>query len=226
MARSFGPQLFRFLRDLEENNNREWFNQNKDRYEEHVREPTLQFVADVAPGLRKLSKRLVADPKPVSGSMFRIHRDTRFSKDKTPYKTHVGVHFFHESRTEGAPVIYFHLQPGECFSIAGIHAPPTAQAREVRAAIAGDPAGWKRVSRGGQVPDRFSIGEHGRLQRVPPEYKDSPVADDLRLKEFMLSTRLTQKEVTADGFVDWYLHLMRPALPFLRFVGKAVGVEV
>ena len=63
----------------------------------------------------------------------------------------------------------------------------------MRAAIAGDPSVWKRVSRGGRVPDRFSLGEHGRLQRVPPEYKDSPVADDLRLKEFMLSTRLTQR---------------------------------
>ena len=76
------------------------------------------------------------------------------------------------------------------------------------------------------MPERFSLGEHDRLQRVPPEYKDSPVADDLRLKEFMLSTRLTQKEVTADGFVDWYIGVMRPALPFLRFVGKAVGAEV
>jgi uncharacterized protein (TIGR02453 family) len=226
MARSFGAELFRFLRDLEENNDRVWFNENKSRYEEHVREPALQFVADVAPGLRKLSKRLVADPRPVGGSVFRIHRDTRFSKDKTPYKTHVGIHFSHESRGEGAPVIYLHLEPGGSFSIGGIHAPPTAQARQVRAEIAADPSGWNRVSRGGRVPDRFSLGEHGRLQRVPPEYKDSPVTDDLRLKEFMLSTRLTQKEVTSDGFVDWYLELMRPTLPFLRFVGKAVGAEV
>ena len=64
------------------------------------------------------------------------------------------------------------------------------------------------------MPERFSIGEHGRLQRVPTEYRDSPAADDLRLKEFMLSTRLTQKEVTADGFVDWYPDLMRPRRPF------------
>ncbi len=71
------------------------------------------------------------------------------------------------------------------------------------------------------MPDRFSIGEHGRLQRVPPEYKDSPVADDLRLKEFMLSTRLTQKEVTADGFVDWYLRpdASRAPLPAVRGEG-------
>ena len=226
MSRSFGPELFRFLADLEENNNREWFNQNKSRYEEHVREPALQFVADVAPGLRKMSKRLVADPRPIGGSVFRIHRDTRFSKDKTPYKTHVGIHFWHQSRSEGAPVIYLHLEPGECFSIGGIHAPPTAQARQVRAAIADDPAGWRRVSRGGRVPERFSLGEHERLQRVPTEYRDSPVADDLRLKEFMLSTRLTQKEVTADRFVDWYIGVMRPVVPFMRFVGKAVGVEV
>jgi hypothetical protein len=76
------------------------------------------------------------------------------------------------------------------------------------------------------VPDRFSLGEHGRLQRVPTQYRDSPVADDLRLKEFMLATRLTHKEVTADGFVDWYIDMMRPVVPFLRFVGEAVGVEV
>src|SRR6185436_16377903 len=91
------PEVFRFLTELRAHNDREWFNANKERYETKVREPILRFISDVGPRLAKISPTIVADPRPTGGSLFRIYRDTRFSKDKSPYKTHLGAHFFHES---------------------------------------------------------------------------------------------------------------------------------
>src|SRR5687767_11767844 len=89
----FDEETFSFLRELKRNNDRDWFKANKERYEESVKEPFLRFIDDVGPELRKVSRNLVADPRPVGGSLFRIYRDVRFSKDKSPYKTHVGAHF-------------------------------------------------------------------------------------------------------------------------------------
>ena len=82
----FTPRTFSFLRELAGNNNREWFHAHKPRYEEDVRDPALRFIADFAPHLADISTRFRADPRANGGSLFRIYRDTRFSKDKTPYQ--------------------------------------------------------------------------------------------------------------------------------------------
>ena len=101
----FCPELFDFLRQLKRHNNRDWFAKNKQRYEEAVRDPALMFISSFGPHLRKLSPHFVADPRPTRGSLFRIYRDTRFSADKHPYKTHVGIHFSHASGKDAhAPV--------------------------------------------------------------------------------------------------------------------------
>ena len=127
------PELFEFFRQLKRNNNREWFQKNKARYEERVRDPLLELVADFEPHLHKISPHLVADSRPVGGSLFRIYRDVRFSKDKTPYKTAAGVRFPHEEcKDVHAPGFYLHLEPGEVFAGAGIWRPDAATLRRVR----------------------------------------------------------------------------------------------
>jgi uncharacterized protein (TIGR02453 family) len=114
--RYFTPSLFTFLRELAENNNREWFQDNKSRYEQHVKDPALRLIADFGPRLKKISPHFRADPRAVGGSLFRIHRDTRFSKDKSPYKTHTGIQFRHELGKDAyAPGFYLHLEPGQVF---------------------------------------------------------------------------------------------------------------
>src|ERR1044071_1022002 len=109
----FAPAVFRFLGELHAHNERDWFNANKQRYERDVRDPILRFIADIGPRLQKISPHLVADPRPSGGSLFRIYRDTRFSKDKSPYKTHLGAHFFHEKSrpSAGVPVSIFTCSP-------------------------------------------------------------------------------------------------------------------
>ncbi|HEY4960224.1 MAG TPA: TIGR02453 family protein, partial [Terriglobales bacterium] len=110
-----------FLRQLKRHNNRTWFAKNKARYHELVVEPALLFINSFAPHLHKLSPFFLADARPTRGSLFRIYRDIRFSADKRPFKTHVGIHFHHASGKDAhAPVFYLHFKPENCFVAAGI----------------------------------------------------------------------------------------------------------
>src|SRR5579859_2760501 len=121
MSAYFTPDLFRFLDELEKHNRREWFEANKQRYEQSVKEPFLRLVTDLGPRLKKVSVHLVADPKPVGGSMMRIHRDIRFAKDKSPYKTAVMAHFWHDKGKDGAtPAFYLRLKPRQSAAGGGI----------------------------------------------------------------------------------------------------------
>ena len=107
--REFGPELFAFLRELKANNDREWFNANKDRYENDLLEPALAFIEDFGLRLPQLSPHLVADARRQGGSLFRIYRDTRFARDKSPYKTQAGIYFRHErSKDAHSPGLYLH----------------------------------------------------------------------------------------------------------------------
>src|SRR5947199_10843605 len=140
--RLFTADLFLFLEDLRTHNDRAWFAKNKARFQDVVQEPALEFVRGFAGYLRKISPQFVADDRPVGGSLFRIYRDVRFSKDKSPYKTHVGIHFHHETagRDVHAPLFYLHLEPGDSFVGVGMWRPETDKAKRIRAAIAADSA--------------------------------------------------------------------------------------
>jgi uncharacterized protein (TIGR02453 family) len=109
----FGPGLFEFLRDLARHNDRAWFQANQRRYEAEVKAPMLRFIEDFGAPLKRISAQFLADPRPVGGALFRIHRDTRFSTDKSPYKTNAAAHFRHRegSRDVHAPGFYLHLEP-------------------------------------------------------------------------------------------------------------------
>ena len=136
----FCPELFDFLRQLKRHNNRDWFAKNKQRYEEAVRDPALTFISSFGPHLHELSPHFVADPRPTRGSLFRIYRDTRFSPDKRPFKTHVGIHFSHASGKDAhAPVFYLHLEPDNCFAAAGVWHPNNSALTKIRMAIVAEP---------------------------------------------------------------------------------------
>src|SRR4029450_921750 len=137
---SFGPELFAFLADLRANNNRDWFAENKQRYEDQLLEPALTFIATFAPHLEKISPHFRADARPSGGSLFRIYRDTRFSKDKSPYKTNLGIHFRHERAKDAhAPGFYLHIGPDEGFAGAGMWHPDTQPANGGRGGIGEEP---------------------------------------------------------------------------------------
>ena len=140
----FPAELFTFLSDLAENNNRDWFNDNKIDYEQFVVEPVVDFIHAIAAPLETISSNFVADARRNGGSMFRIYRDTRFSRDKKPYKTNVGCHFRHVAgKTAHAPGFYFHLQPGNVFVGAGIWRPDGPTRANIRNAIIDKPDKWE-----------------------------------------------------------------------------------
>ena len=217
---SFGRELFGFLAELKQHNDRDWFNANKARYEADLLEPALAFIEDFAPYLHQISPHLRADPRRTGGSLFRIYRDTRFSKDKTPYKTAAGIWFKHEQAKDvHAPGFYLHLAPGDVFAGGGIWHTDTKTAHAVRTAIAKDPDGWAEAKAG------IELAEGESLKRVQPGFDGDHVhAGDLRRKDFAAIQRFTQREATTEGFLDRYEAACRSFTPLMRFLCRAVGV--
>jgi uncharacterized protein (TIGR02453 family) len=222
----FGPELFTFLEELRANNNRDWFAANKQRYEEDVLEPALEFIVAFAPRLEKISPHFRADARPSGGSLFRIYRDTRFSKDKSPYKTNLGIHFRHERAKDAhAPGFYLHIGPDEVFAGGGMWHPDSQTANRVRLAIVEDPDRWRKATRTGGFAKRLELGGDS-LKRVPTWADvDHRYADDLRRKDFFGSTRLDRADVVGSGFVTEYASVCRAAAPLAHFLCDAVGVE-
>jgi len=214
----FGDDTFAFLRELKRNNNREWFNANKDRYLADVRDPLLAFITAVAPGFRAISPHIVADPRPTRGSLLRIYRDTRFSRDKTPYKTNAALSFRIGARNE-APGYYLHLEPGEVFMGAGLWRPSADALRAIREAIVKDPPGWKRARRAG-----LSHGE-ATLKRTPRGFDpDHPLAADLKRLSFTTGVRFTERQACAADFPARFVAACRREAPLMRFLARALGL--
>ena len=227
-TRYFSRGVFDFLKELEANNNKEWWEDNKDRYVNTIREPALDFIEEFGEKLKRISPHFVADSRSNGGSLMRPYRDVRFSKDKTPYKTNVGIHFRHaRGKDVHAPGFYVHLEVGQNFAGVGMWTPETPVARKIRQAINDDPAGWKKVAHAKAFDDIWSLGGHDEdyLKRVPKELdQDHPYPDDLRLKTFTAGTRVTQTFVTSEAFDEDLLKMFDKAGPYTRFLCDAIGV--
>jgi uncharacterized protein (TIGR02453 family) len=220
-AAFFRPELFDFLRQLKRHNNREWFAKNKQRYEEVVRDPALTFIASFGPHLHKLSPRFVADPRPSRGSLFRIYRDTRFSPDKRPFKTHVGIHFSHASGKDAhAPVFYLHLEPENCFAAAGVWHPDNAALTRIRLAIVAEPEAWAKVRRKLEI-------EGDSLRRPPRGFDPNHrFVEDLKRKDFVASVELTEAQICGAKFMPEFTAACRSMLPLVEFTTRALGFEI
>jgi len=221
----FTSELFRFLEDLRKHNDRGWFAKNKERYLDVVQEPALEFVRSFAPYLRKISPHFIADDRPVGGSLFRIYRDVRFSKDKSPYKTHVGIHFRHNAgRDVHGPGFYLHLQPGEVFTAIGLWHPEREPLHRIRTAIAEKPGPWKRVTQEGAFAARYRLSGDA-LKRAPAGFDpDHPLIEDLKRKDHVGVAVLDESTVTSKDFLPQYAELCRAAVPYAKFLCEAVGV--
>jgi len=218
------PAIFKFMRDLAANNDREWFNTNKSRYEGDLKAPALEFITQFGSRLVKVSPHFRADPRGSGGSLFRIYRDVRFSKDKSPYKTHTGLHFRHEAgKTAHTPGYYLHLQPGESFVGLGIWRPDGPTLKMIREAIAADPKAWKKASAGKKFASTFKLAGDS-LVRPPKGFDpEHPAIEDLKRKDFIAVTSITQKQVTSPGFVDEFAGLCRTGSPLVKFICEAIG---
>jgi uncharacterized protein (TIGR02453 family) len=220
----FTPALFEFLRELRLHNERDWFERNKERYLRDVRDPMLRFIADLAPVLRKIAPRLVADPRPVGGSLFRLHRDTRFSPDKTPYKTNVAAHFRHEAgRDVGGPGCYLSLEPDEVAVGGGVWHPEADALRMIRRSIVEQPAAWRRAT---QTPAMCRLVWWGdSLTRSPRGFPDDhPLADMLRRKDFAAGVELRERDALAPGLLDRCADVYTALAPTMKLLARAQGL--
>ena len=181
----FPNDLFRFLNDLSKNNNRDWFNENKDRYQKSIVLPVKDFIVVMGERLHKISRSFMADPRTNGGSMFRIYRDIRFSKDKRPYKENVGCQFRHiAGKTVHAPGFYVHIQPGNVFVGGGIWKPPNPVLDKIRTAIVEQSDKWSEITKRTKY---FPTIEGDQLKRPPRGYDaDHPHIEDLKRKSFFL----------------------------------------
>ncbi len=215
-----GPELFAFLRELEQNNDREWFKAQKKRYEAEVVDPVTDFIANMVPRVAAISPHIIVDPRPNGGSRFRIYRDTRFSKDKSPYKTHVGCQFRHEAGKDAhAPGFYVHLGPGEVFFGGGVWGPQGEALRQIRQRIVDKPARWEEA-----VEDLDLRGD--QLVRAPKGFDaEHPLIDDLRRKSFFSMQDADEKLATSSKFEDAVDAQFQKVAPLMGFVADAMGVK-
>jgi len=221
----FTPALFTFLGELALNNDREWFRANKTRYKAEVKEPALRFITGFAPHLASISPHFRADPRANGGSLFRIYRDTRFSRDKRPYKTHTGIHFRHEAaRDAHAPGFYLHLQPGRVFVGCGTWRPAGPALRTIREAIDQDPGAWRQASRDRRFRASFELSGES-LIRAPRGFgPDHPLIADLRRKDFIGVAHLSEDAVLSRDFMEVFAGLCRDAATFQRWLCGALAV--
>jgi uncharacterized protein (TIGR02453 family) len=220
----FTEHLFSFLRNLADHNDKRWFEANRRRYEEAVKEPALRFISAFGPYLRAVSPHFQAIPTAQGGSLFRIHRDTRFSRDKSPYKTNTGLHFRHEAgRDAHAPGFYIHLAPDDVFFGAGYWQPDGPTAFAIRTRISEKPDEWSAVK---GALGRTSLSLAGDSLIRPPRgfSPDDPFIGDIRRRDFLASTQLDEHMAVSPEFIGTAAGLCAQSAPLMRFLCAAVDL--
>ena len=222
----FNDKAFSFLRGLARNNKREWFLAHKGDYEAQVRTPFQRLLQDLQPDLAAISRHYRADPRPVGGSLFRIHRDTRFANDKTPYKTHAGARLYHERYRElDSPSFYIHVQPGHCFVGAGIWHPEAATRRRIREFITENPEAWRKAVHSPAFRRRFELGGEV-LQRIPRGFPaDHPLAEDLKRQSFVASTPLEDSTVLGPQLRRSIASALQGLAPLVDYLCASLDLE-
>lgn len=225
--KGFPANTLKFLKKLKRNNNREWFNKNKGDYESYFLAPALAFIEAMQAPLLKISECFTAVPKKSGGSLMRIYRDTRFSKEKTPYKTNIGIHFRHtQGKDVHAPGYYVHIEPGEVFLGVGIWRPETKALAGIRQLIDEEPAAWKKASAGKAFRDRFELAGES-LKRPPRGYdNEHPWIVDLKRKDFIGVQSLADGDIEQASFVKQVADSFKKATPFMKFLCQAIDVPM
>ena len=221
----FNQQTISFLKELKANNNREWFKENKSRYEELVLDVALRFIQSMQDPLQEIAPHFVATPTRVGGSLMRVYRDTRFSKNKTPYKTNIGMQFRHErAKDVHSPGYYVHIEPDNVFLGAGMWLPDSDPLRNIRERIAAKPAEWKRTMGDAAFKRHFKLGGES-LKRPPRGFdKDHECIDDIKRKSFIAVKNMDVKACLNPRFQQQVETAFKSATPYMKFLCKAVGV--
>jgi uncharacterized protein (TIGR02453 family) len=224
MPSPFTAKTLSFLRALKRNNDREWFRARKGEYEQHVRGPMIELLARLAQDLRTFAPELACDPK---ASLYRIYRDTRFSEDKSPLKTHVSAHFPLRGVPRGTSAgLYFEIAPQWVWMGGGIYMPSSADLRAIRAHIAGTHPQLHRLVRRASFVRMMGHLTGEQLTRVPRGYdKDHPAADYLRYKQFLAGRERDAAFATSPRFYNELVAAFRATAPLVQFLNTALAIH-
>ena len=210
-----------FLRDLEENNNREWFHANKYRYDEiKIEFETL---------INALIERIISFEPSIAGitakeCVFRIYKDTRFSKDKTPYKTHLGAYITKGGRGSKLAGYYFHIQPSESFIGGGIYCPEPAELKKVREEIYYNIDQFKKITLKKEFKQFFPTIEGDKLVNPPKGYpKEFEEIELLKHKSWVAWHGLSDKKLATKDLLDYITNACLAMHPFNEFFNVALS---
>ena len=219
----YSQQTFDFLQQLSENNNRVWFNERKSQYEEFVRLPSLDFIDAMEPNIKNLSSHFTAVAKKTGGSLMRVYRDARFSNDKTPYKTNIGIQFRHlAGKDVHAPGFYLHISPNDCFVGAGIWRPDGKSLNQIREMISDSPNAWKSITHH-KTFRRYYKFTGDSLKTYPRGYaKDHPMIQDLKRKDFIAIHPLSHDQILSPNLVKTIHHRFNVASELMDYLCNAL----
>jgi uncharacterized protein (TIGR02453 family) len=228
----FRPAALTFLRALRRHNDRAWFEQHRDRYEAEVRAPLAALVEEVDVRLARVAPEIVGDPK---RSLFRIHRDVRFSNDKSPYKTSAACWFYHgaggrgvgsATTPHGGAGFYFHFEPGRYLLGGGIWMPPRPTLSQIRAQIDEDAAPLRRLLRAPAMRRFGGLAEESMLKRLPRGYAaDHPAVELLRHQSYTVGRELSERDLLSPRLPDLLARDYARILPLVRWLNGALGLR-
>ncbi len=221
----FEKASIEFLEQLAANNNREWFNEHKARYEAQVLDVALRFIQSMQDPLAQFAPRFTAIPQRVGGSLMRVYRDTRFSKNKLPYKTNIGIQFRHEQAKDvHSPGYYVHVDPEQVFLGVGMWRPESDALHAIRQRIVARPSEWKSALGDPKFRRHFELGGES-LSRPPRGFdKDHDLIGDIKRKSFIAVRNLDVEDSFSPQFQRKVEASFIAAAPFMKFLCKAVGV--
>jgi len=218
----FSPATLSFLKRLKRNNRREWFNARRDEYEAVVRGPMIAIVEQLALDMRAIAPELLVSPK---HSIYRIYRDTRFSENKQPYKTHIAASFWPRELAKGVGAgMYFHVSPEGVWVGGGMYAPETPQLQAVREHIAANLRRFRSIVEAPAFKRGLDGGLEGeQLQRVPRGFpKDHEAAQYLKYRQFLAGREFPARFATGAAFYSGVLGVFRQIAPLIRFLNEPV----
>jgi uncharacterized protein (TIGR02453 family) len=212
-----------FMKRLKRNNNRPWFEKHKEEYESSVKLPMQSLISALRPHFDRFAPEFDINPK---RSLFRIYRDVRFSKDKTPYKTHVAAHFVLRGKPKGVEGsgYYLHIEPGEVFLGGGIYMPDNDQLKKIRRAIADHSNEFLSIIQNQRFRKCFGKLEGDKLQRAPKGYEpDHPMVEWLKYKQFFVGVEWAESKCLKVKFVSEIAAVFEVASPLVRFLNEAMS---
>lgn len=216
----FEPTFLEFFKSLAKNNNREWFNEHKAEYLQSVVEPLTRFIEAMAPKLSRISRHFIADPRRNGGSMFRIYRDVRFSKDKSPYKLHAACQFRHKlGKDVHAPGFYVHFSPDEVIIGGGIWLPPSSELIKIRDTIVENPHEWNKIKTSKSIKKLCGRISGDGLKRPPKGYDpEHQHIEDLKRKSFLVMRHENPEMIFDPHFIDEVEATFKVATPLISYI--------